>query len=386
MIIKAFLHGGTLNLKRLLILFLLAAPLRAQQGYKFNVNTYGGAVCDGVRDDTAAVQKTIDAAAAVVQANGSPGPIYFPPSMHPCKVDTITFPGVSRGWLYSLFDNGLLANRIVVGSYNAFQGRSANFQTGALFPFGPTVPWVQWQHPTNQSAFVDLNGASFVNFKGIGIDVGYSPLPAVHIHNWCVNIKFEESGVGGRFLVGPSGFNLRIIDSVMTTPGGTGVALDINGFGYVTVRGSYLKSVAITGHPGVSLMDGFRFEDLLSENLNKQPWLTLNGMNGQISNIILDSVRIADSVGSCYLVKNLHTGASITIRNSGINDGISLVDPASVPNGLQGIIESMGARATFEKAKAAFQWGQFTSGNGPTIYYGSPTFLKYIGAPMQVNP
>jgi hypothetical protein len=49
----------------------------AQQGYKFDVETYGGVVCDGVTDDTSAVQKTINAAAAMLQAGGSPGPIYF---------------------------------------------------------------------------------------------------------------------------------------------------------------------------------------------------------------------------------------------------------------------------------------------------------------------
>jgi len=373
-------------MKRLLILFLLAAPLRAQQGYKFDVETYGGAVCDGVRDDTAAVQKTIDAAAAVVKANGSPGPIYFPPSAHPCKVNTITFPSVNKGWLYSLFDNGLLANHIVIGSFNSFQGRSSTWQTGTLFPYGAKASWVQQQYATRQFVgdFVDLNGASNVTFKNIGIDIGYSPGIAVHIHGWCVQIKFEESGVGGRFVVERGGFNLRIIDSTLLSR--YAVALSISDYGYVTVRGGYLQSAAIIESPETPFMDGYIFDDLLSENLNNQDWLTLKGGPHGISNVSLSNIRMADSVGKVYLVNNQALHSSITIRNSGWNDGLTLVDPASVPSGLSGVIESIGARATFEQAKAAFQWGQFTSTQGPTIFYGNGTFLKYIGAPMQVKP
>jgi len=114
-----------------------------------------------VTDDTPAVQKTINDAAAMLQAGGSPGPIYFPPSLHPCKVDTITFPSVSEGWLYSLFDNGLYANHINIGSFNAYVGRTSNFGGGGtLFAYGPSAKWFRWQKPTNIGPFVDLNGVS----------------------------------------------------------------------------------------------------------------------------------------------------------------------------------------------------------------------------------
>jgi hypothetical protein len=377
-------------------LLALGETAGAQQGYKFDVETYGGAVCDGVTDDTSAVQKTINAAAAMLQAGGSPGPIYFPPSLHSCKVDTLTWPSVNHGWLYSLFDNGLYANRIKVGTRNAYIGRTSNFQgLSGPFLFGPSASWVQWQKPTNLDAFVDVNGVLEVYFEGLNIQQQHRTQPTVHVHDnngiGSVNIGFIRCAVGGSaqpFVIDsskrniPAGFNLRILDSSISSTG-NGPALSISNYGYVTVRGGYLTSAAIIGSPEIQLMDGYRFEDLLSENLKNYPWLTVDHGG---SNIILDSIRIADPVGTAYLVLNKKTGTSLTIRNCGINDGQSLVDPASVPNGLQGVIESIGARATYKQAAAAFQWGQFTSVNGPTIWYGNPTFLNSIGPPMQVRP
>lgn len=382
------------------MLFLLAAgTLRAQQGYKFDVKTYGGAVCNGVTDDTAAVQKTINDAAAMLQAGGSPGPIYFPPSLHPCKVDTITFPSVSGGWLYSLFDNGLYANHINIGSFNAYVGRTSNFGGGgSLFAYGPSVKWFRWQKPTNIGPFVDLNGVSEAYFEGINIQEQYSQQPVVHMHDnngrGCINIKFlhcEISGSVRPFVIDSSkgdisaGFNLRILDSSIASTG-NGPALSIENFGYVTVRGGYLTSATIIEKPGIPLMDGYRFEDILSENLNNHPWLTVSGGPYGVSNIILDSIRMADTVRNVHLVLNQTPHTSMTIRNCGWNDGLSLVDPASIPGGLSAVIESMGAPATYAQAKAAFQWGEFTSTQGPTIFYGSPTFLNYIGPPIQMKP
>jgi len=147
------------------------------------------------------VQKTLNDSAAVLQAEGSPGPVYFPPSPHPCKVDTLTFPNGFHGWLYVLFDNRLYANHINIGSFNAFEARSSGFRMGALFPFGPSVEWLQWQHPTNSGDFVGLYGVSEVYFKGIKIQEQYSQQPAVHMYDdngrGSVSIKFESCESGG---------------------------------------------------------------------------------------------------------------------------------------------------------------------------------------------
>ncbi len=92
--------------KQLILLLLFVSPLMAQQ-YKFDVRVYGQAACDGLTDDTAAIQRTINAAAAFLQAGGSPGPIYFPPSGGACKVNTLTRPNVDKGWLVVIFDSAL---------------------------------------------------------------------------------------------------------------------------------------------------------------------------------------------------------------------------------------------------------------------------------------
>lgn len=373
-------------MKRLLILSLLVAcPLRAQG--KFNVMTYGGAVCDGVTNDTAAVQKTINDAAAIVNAGGSPGPIYFPPSAHPCKVGTITFPSVNKGWLYSLFDNGLFANHINVGSFNSFNGRGGMWQTGTLFPYGVKTSWVSQSYasdkPTGQTEFVDLNGVGNIFFNNIGIDVGYSPQIALHKHGWGVQVKLYECGIGGRFVVEQGGFNLRIIDSTILANRAGGAALSITDFGYVTVRGGYLQSVSINSKQASPFLDGYIFDDLLSEGLAND-WLTINA---KVSNLTLTNIRMADPIKPVYLVKNnSKTTGTITIRNCGWNDGWPLVNPASAHEGLSGVIESLGARATYEQSKLAFAWGQFCSVQGPCIFYAQGNFTNALGPAMQVRP
>ena len=314
-------------------------------------------------------------------------------------MNTITFPHGGRGWLYFLFDNGLYANRINVGIYNAFIGRTSNFEgLSGPFLFGPSASWVQWRTPTDpNAAFVDLSGAHEVYFEGINMQVqGAHKQPVVHMHDnkgaGCTDIGFVRCAMGGSvrtFVVDSStpnlsaGFDLRILDSSITCAVKGCVALSITNYGYTTVRGGYLASVAINAPPG-QFTDGFIFDDLLSESLGGQPWLTLNA---HVSNLTLTNIRMADTITRpTYLVKNLQTGAAMTIRNCGWNDGESLVDPASVRNGLSAVIEGMGARATYDLAKAAFQWGQFTSTQEPSIWYGNPTFLHNVGPAMQVRP
>ena len=97
---------------------------------------------------------------------------YVPPEQqvrrdHPLQaIRAITNPVLQE--LSGEFDR-LYANHINIGSFNAFEGRSSGFRMGALFPFGPSVEWLQWQHPTNSGDFVGLNGVSEVYFKGITI-------------------------------------------------------------------------------------------------------------------------------------------------------------------------------------------------------------------------
>src|SRR5215470_17603612 len=112
---------------------------------KYNVKSFG-AVCDGVTDDTSAIQRTYNAAGLAMGHQGGAGVVYFPPSTGYCRVTTLHFPsmGYDKGWLVSVFDNGLYANTIYPGGRNAFIGRTSNFSGLAnVFLWGPSAEWQQ---------------------------------------------------------------------------------------------------------------------------------------------------------------------------------------------------------------------------------------------------
>src|SRR6476646_6825992 len=118
------------------LLLLLASPLSAQV---FDVRQ-NGAVCDGKTDDTAAIQKTIDAAFAA----STPAKLYFS-NGGMCKATVLRWPDAGqRGWFVTDFDTGLIANHIYVGNFNAFIGHTSGFfGFNPIFPSAPRANWIQ---------------------------------------------------------------------------------------------------------------------------------------------------------------------------------------------------------------------------------------------------
>jgi hypothetical protein len=349
-------------------------------------------VCDGT-NQTAMIQQTVNAAAAYLQAGHNPGPVIF--SGESCLLDDLAFPSVNLGRLTFMFDTGLRANHISVGSNNAYIGRTSNFMgLSGPFSFGPSASWQQ--RPTGKGPFVDFNGVVGVYIEGINIAVPYRSWPGVHIHDnrgvgsvWLQFNRVSISSSSSTAVVidssGPtvtSGFGWKCYNCSISVDG-PGPALSITNYGDIVYRDGFLGSVSLT-NAGIPYMADIKFDHVLSENLTKRDWLVAAG---GILDLVLDTIQIADSVGTVYLLKNATPNQLyVTVRNSGANDGYSLVDPASVPNEITGIIESLGARATYKQAKQCFQWGKFESLQGPTILYGSPTFTKYAGQSLQVNP
>lgn len=349
-------------------------------------------VCDGT-NQTTAIQQTLNVAAAYLQAGHNPGPVIF--SGESCLVDDLTFPNVNLGYLTFIFDTGIRANHINIGSNNAYIGRTSNFLgLGGPFNFGPAANWQQRAAATGP--FVDFNGVSRIYMEGINISAGYRPWPGVHIHDnkgvgsvWLTFNRVTVSSSTTASVVidssGPtviSGFGWKCYNCSISTTG-SGPALTITNYGDIVYRDGFLHSVSLT-NAGIAWMAEIKFDHVLSESLNNVNWLTAGG---GISDLVLDAVLIADPVGTVYLLKNItRNGLYVTIRDCGSNDGVSLVDPASVPGMISGRIESFGARATYKLAKQCFQWGRFESPQGPAIYFASPSFLQDAGQPVQMDP
>src|SRR5215469_2381580 len=147
---------------------------------KYNVKNFG-AVCDGVTDDTAAIQRTYNAAGLAMGRQGGAGVVYFPPSTGYCKVTTLHIPsmGYPQGWLTSVFDNGLYATTIYPGNNNAFIGRTSNFAgLGNSFLWGPTAEWQQARGVA--TPLLDMAGGNQIYFEGIAFGAQHI---AIHMHD-----------------------------------------------------------------------------------------------------------------------------------------------------------------------------------------------------------
>ena len=374
------------------VLILLSVSAAASQ-YTYDVTTFGGAKCDGVTDDTAAIQKTINAAAAAITRSGANGgPIYFPPSSGFCKVTKITFPSMNQGWLVSLFNNGVYASTIQVGSNNAYIGQTSSYAgLSGGFLDGPTSEWQQ----TGSAGvpLVDIAGVTQVYFEGLNMQTQTSSgTEVVHIHDvssaGSTYLNFKRcvwgtsSGQGSAIVVDSSqsniiaGFGLKISESSTALP------ISITNMGQVTIADSFIYKIKMT-NSGISSDGDLELNNVLSEGLVNDDFLTINQASGQVSDITLRRVKMADATNS-YMIKNLSPKNFVTnvlVEMSPLgNYGKGLVDPTSSNYLMAMTCIGNGCQASLSLTPA---WRAFYDFEGFTsqgkILYGS----QYVPQPLQ---
>jgi hypothetical protein len=316
----------------------------------YDVKAYG-AKCDGVTDDTRAITSAYTQLVNDLAANGgnsSGGLVYFPRSSGPCKVTTLTIPSNNKGWIVSVFDNGLLANMIFPSTNNAFIGRSGNFQgLSGVFLRGPNATWVQ--NSGQSAALVDLLGASQVYFEGLNIESAGANA-AVHMHDnagtGSVYVFFhhsmvESAGTGMALVVDSSasnqvaGFGLFAENTTFRGGGGSGpghYTISITNFGQVEIEhstmagpGIYIKNAGIPSDGDIVL------NDILSEALNNQDFLTIDGT--YVNDITLKDIKLADTTGPVYMFKSLTANGGPVSFEMAVtaNIGSGLKNPSSIP-------------------------------------------------------
>ncbi|MGA2810522.1 MAG: glycosyl hydrolase family 28-related protein [Candidatus Acidiferrum sp.] len=375
----------------------LAANASQASTTVYNVKSYGGAVCDGITDDTAAIQKTLTDAGTAMNSAGGSGIVYFPPSTGPCVVHVLTWPAlIYKGWLYSLFDNALQADTLILASSNAYVGRTSNFQgDSGSFVTGPSATWIQTK--SFSGPFVDMSGLNQVSIDGLNIQGrGWDGGPAVHVHdnagNGSVYITIKNSTVGSE-----NAYALGADASAPNITAGFGMVIENCSFasavaptmrfvnyGIVTIRGQFIAQGLSITNAGIPSNGDFLIEDVLSESLANNDFLTLFPTNGPISDITLKRVFLADSVNS-WLVKQVSPNNQLTnvkiemIPAGGTSNG--LIDPSSSPQLLSVFCEGYGCDQALTQSQGALYLFFGFPPRSPALFYGS----RYVHDPLQTS-
>ena len=356
--------------------------------FQYNVKNFG-AVCDGSTDDTAAIQATYNAAADAMAKQGGAGVVYFPPSTGYCVASILTIPGMDygHGWLVSLFDNGLFVDTIRPGRWNAFLGRTSNFAgLGGSFIQHPNA---EWQQPKGVSApLVDIEGIEPLYFEGINIESQSLNDPAVLVHNSAddrgtVDLNFKGCVIGSysQYDMDIQGaFTLNISESSM---GRIKLAM-----GDTTIRDSFVHAI-YAYNTGQQAASDLELDNVLSENLANEDFLTVDTSLGPVKNILLHRVTIADTTGESYVLKHINNSGTNCIENVKFDSagdgevGSGIVDPASAPNLISLICEGLGCGSVLGQAKnTLYDFMGYVPKGGLTIY-GSrylPNALKVYDA------
>src|SRR5215470_16238490 len=105
-----------------------------------------------------------------------------------------------------------------------------------------------------------------------------------------------------------AGFGLHIEDTSMGN-------LNLQNFGQVTIRSGFMHKI-IMKNTGIPSNGDLEVDDVLSEALNNEDFLTVDTSGGPVTDIILRRVALADSIGKVYMPR--HTHQSNINRNTNI--------------------------------------------------------------------
>jgi hypothetical protein len=308
----------------------------------FDVKVYGGAAGDGVTDDTAAIQRTINDAAQQMYSRGGAGVVYFPPSKDWYRVTDLHIPPMSygQGWLTLLFDNGLLVEGSIYPTRgNAFIGRTSSYGAmGGSFVWGPFAEWQKDKYSKTPGPVVTMYGSSNIYFEGIGFaDASAGPTtvlmhsaPTATTYNaglgsGCVNTNFQRCWINGRMLITcdkpyNSGFGLRMDKCSVNG------MIEMHDYGDVVIRDGFVRKILAYDSGGITL------ENILTESLNNENFFEWHkaGGPGNATDVTLTNVSVADSVNSYYFkLMNDVPNSTWTPNIKMVNCGGNPINPAS---------------------------------------------------------
>ena len=318
-----------------------------------------GAKGDCSTDDTTAIQAAYSQAASDLVAGlgfGGGGTVYFPKAACNFIVSTLNIPGSSHGWIVSLMDNGLIANTINIGSYNAFLGRSGNNQgSEGSFTY---APYTTWGNRTSQSApLLNIQGVTETYFQNISF-VGNTSSETVHIHDnsgaGSTDLSFDKCmfsnmSTGYDMVADSSGSSVVSGFSLFIDKGsfqGANTASFTN-FAFIEIKRSFLGSGQITiTNTGIPSDGDLVLDNVISEGLTNRDLVKATGT--YVNDFTFRDVKMADTAGTVYMFTNLTSGAPFGPVHFDMNPtgniGTGLMDPTATFGNLSyGLVNCEGA-------------------------------------------
>ena len=138
---------------------------------------------------------------------------------------------------------------------------------------------------------------------------------------------------------------------------------------------------------GVPSNGDLEVDDVLSEGLKNEDFLTVDTSGGPVTDILLRRVALADSIGRVFMAHHIHQsninrGTNIKFEMiPGGNTGTGLIDPSSAPQLFSVICEGDNCQYVLQQAQSTLYHFVGMPPNGPLIVYGS----KYVPNPLAVT-
>lgn len=324
-----------------------------------------GAVCDGVTDDTTAIQNAL----AAVPSGGT---IYFPNSL--CGVTTIvrTTPinmigaGMDTSGLISIAGSGTTLSTFEIAPPTGTTSRGYSFTNMAFI------------NPVGASAILLAANFATTNIADIVFDKVFASASSTHANNFGVfldnsvggsnggifNFTFRNGLVSGGISLLNAGDTIRILDNIITGPNAGIGGSQIAGAGQILIEGNNISSTG--GAVVISCSIGMRLfhNEMEQQNVSTEP-----------NNAIVDLTGTACTSDSTYITENQfqsNTGVGnplmIRIAANTTNNFIS-DNRISTPASYSGILN---ASASLVCGNNVFTTGTpHVSGTAPAVIWGN---------------